>query len=293
MAGYVNVTNLYDTREPSGLDDGRFAFETFARRYLQWLGVSNTIFALNGSAGPFNEVAYALLGNLTDRGVAFNMAGQRESDRAPTLRDGVPFLGQDYDLTSDDNDENMTRVLNFTDGPMPGFHVFRVVLAMPGFMSDLTKQLFVKTPERRISVVAPEVLFTLIGLQNGHAPKYRATFVSDNVPETASPHSVHALRVTVRNDGFDTWTTGSFRLGMHLASTPIAPRSLPSSTAGYPYRFGLPRDVWPGESVTIVGNLPLPVRSGHYHWQLDMVEEGVTWFETQKGLPWQSEIDIR
>jgi hypothetical protein len=65
VAGYINVTNLWGDRAPSGLPDSRAAFEAFARPFLRRLGVRDTIFALNGSSGGFDEDAYELLGRLT------------------------------------------------------------------------------------------------------------------------------------------------------------------------------------------------------------------------------------
>jgi len=293
VAGYLNVTQLYGARAPSGLGDARSAFEEFARPYLSRMGITNTIFALNGASGAYDNPAYELLGRLTGRGVAFNMAGQ--PSRGPFLSSGVPFIGQDSDLDAGNLSESASRVYAHTTGAAPDFHVYRIVLATPGFMSDLTQQLFSDHPERLLTVVSPEELFTLMGLELGQSPTYRLAWVSDNLPATATAGSTLPLEVTVRNDGWDTWAATGFNLGVHLAPGPdrIKARTLPSDPAGYPSRFPLPHAVGPGESVTLTGSLPIPAAPGIYTLQLDLVEEGVTWFETQRNLPWQTPLVVQ
>jgi hypothetical protein len=290
VAGYVNVTQLYGARAPSGLPDGRAAFEEFARPYVRRMGLTSTIFALNGSAGPYDAAAYELLGRLSGRGVAYHMAGQTR--RGPFLASDVAFVGQSADIDERSLSAGARQVLEATAGAAPGFHVFRSILAAPGFLAELTARLEREHPERRITVVTPEVFFALIELHQGQTPRRRIAFVSDTLPDRAGRGSELAFEVTLRNDGWDTWLPRRHRLGVHVASGPIPARSVPAEPRGYADRFDLPAPVAPGQGSTLRVRLRAPRTAGQYTVQLDLFEEPDTWFETQRNVPWQASLRV-
>jgi hypothetical protein len=45
-------------------------------------------------------------------------------------------------------------------------------------------------------------------------------------------------------------------------------------------RISLPRGIGPGETVTLRSECPLPDTPGRYGLKVDLVAEGMTWFET-------------
>jgi hypothetical protein len=284
VASYVNVTQLSGARQPSGLADGRQAFEMFARPYLQRTGLTSTLMALNGSAGPFDDPAFGLLTGLCVDGVGYNRAQQ--PDNPPRLINRVPVIAHRYDLPSDDLNEAAVRVHNNGGRPAPDFAIYRTVQARPGYMADLTARIVKEQPRRLYTVVSPKEFFRLAQLHLGQTPTYRASFIKDTLPRRGRASTTVPFSVTLRNDGWDSWPAGgTIRIGAHFSSTPIAPRSLPSAPGEYPQRFALPAAVPPGAEVTVNGALNLPSLPGRYFLQLDVVHERVTWFESQNSLP--------
>ena len=96
------------------------------------------------------------------------------------------------------------------------------------------------------------------------------------------PAAEVVVSVKVRNTGDTLWlheevpTGGYVRLGAHLLDANRA-------TLDWNFvRVALPADVPPGESVSLDARLRLPGTPGRYVLRLDLVDEGVTWFE-QKG----------
>jgi SAM-dependent methyltransferase len=87
------------------------------------------------------------------------------------------------------------------------------------------------------------------------------------------------LRATITNRGSERWPaasvsgTGQVRLGVQLLDT--QGRLLNRDH----FRVDLPQELAAGATATVSFSCPMPVESGTYMLKLDMVAEGVTWFE--------------
>lgn len=94
-----------------------------------------------------------------------------------------------------------------------------------------------------------------------------------------------AMRVTVTNRGWGTWKArsgsgfGHVTLGIQLldAGGRLLARDY--------HRVPLPHDVPPGGAVPLAVACPRPREPGDYRLKLDMVAEGVAWFETTGSAP--------
>ncbi len=116
-------------------------------------------------------------------------------------------------------------------------------------------------------------------------PTYRASLVDLEVPDRVGPGSV--LGFTVRNEGTRTWNGPNFRLGSRFALAPGREDSVLVE-----FRLGeVPTgtSVATGELIGFIFTVPESWTSvpgpGDWILRLDMVEDGVTWFEWQGDRP--------
>lgn len=92
------------------------------------------------------------------------------------------------------------------------------------------------------------------------------------------------VRVTLRNDGMETWDPElEFNLSYRWFRGWKSRTATPLDTEGV--RTSLPHVVAPGETVTIEARLERPEIAGPYFLQWDIVHEGVTWFSDRAYAP--------
>jgi len=103
------------------------------------------------------------------------------------------------------------------------------------------------------------------------------------------------LAVRVTNTGDTRWLTGipnqpgQTSLGVHLHA---AARGGPAVDYDW-YRGALPRDVLPGETVTVQVELPAIGQTGEYRAVFDVVAEGVLWFAQRNSPTAELRIEVR
>ena len=104
---------------------------------------------------------------------------------------------------------------------------------------------------------------------------YRAQWLDDRFPARLSAGQVISAPVTVKNVGTLAWSVGGsqpFRVGYRRLLTLGDEKAL---------RTDVPQEIAPGESVTVTVRIALPDQPGNYTLELDMVQDGVTWFKEQ------------
>ena len=89
-----------------------------------------------------------------------------------------------------------------------------------------------------------------------------------------------ALTIAARNTGFGTWRPDSRSgIGHVTCGVQLLDESMRLVARDH-HRLSLPRAIGPGETVTLTGECPLPAIPGRYGLKVDLVAEGMTWFET-------------
>jgi SAM-dependent methyltransferase len=108
---------------------------------------------------------------------------------------------------------------------------------------------------------------------------WRAAIAVESFPSTARAHEAVSFVLSLTNAGTASWPatkaadSGHVRLGLQLLDAES--RVIEKDFA----RFDLPRDVAPGEACRVSGAFNAPAIAGAYGLKIDLVAEGVTWFE--------------
>lgn len=112
-------------------------------------------------------------------------------------------------------------------------------------------------------------------------PSYSVEWIDDRFPESLVAGEIITVPITVHNTGSLTWRWGGgnpFRLGYHLYRNRRR-LAIPTERS---LRTDIPQDVTPDGTVTINARIALPTEPGNYTLELDLVQEGVTWFKQQQ-----------
>ena len=105
--------------------------------------------------------------------------------------------------------------------------------------------------------------------------------MDDEFPETLIAGETITTTLTLRNAGLLTWRWGGgnpFRIGYHYYRN----RRLLPTPAERDLRTDIPQDIEPEETITVDVRIALPLDPGNYTLELDLVQEGVTWFKDQQ-----------
>ena len=176
----------------------------------------------------------------------------------------------------------------------PAFHAFRAVLWKSTDLVAITHDVSVGHADRKVRFVDPYSFSALSRLSFGERTTHRASYRAVAIGPAITGEKVH-VTLTVHNDGFETWrATGAnaHRVGFDVRDTAPGPRALPPAPGSYPTRISLAADVPPGAEATIAADLPASTAVGHRVLQVDVVEEGITWFESAGDIPLQVGLDV-
>ena len=118
---------------------------------------------------------------------------------------------------------------------------------------------------------------------------WSADWEDSNVPSKWTAGETRAITVTVRNDGGRTWPatgTNPVKVGYYWLSTSTGNRF------DAPSRIALPRDVAPGQSVTLTLSITAPVYPTNYTLVLDLRKENEFWFRDKGLAPDDTQVTV-
>lgn len=119
-------------------------------------------------------------------------------------------------------------------------------------------------------------------------PVYDTEYSYIEIPSRTTPSSICSVNITVKNKGTETWNKNGkepVHISYHWknANGTVVPDGL---------RTSLPYDVIPGDAINSKILIKTPDKEGNYTLVIDLVKEGVSWFETQGARPFEREVEI-
>ncbi|MDD4248671.1 MAG: trehalase family glycosidase [Methanosarcina sp.] len=119
-------------------------------------------------------------------------------------------------------------------------------------------------------------------------PIYGAEYSDIEIPAELTSSSMCSANLTVKNTGTDTWIKDGKEpvcISYHWNNT--------NGTVIYDgLRTFLPYNVSPGDTINSEVLIKTPDQEGNYTLVIDLVKEGVTWFEVQGTNPLEKEVEI-
>jgi hypothetical protein len=206
----------------------------------------------------------------------------------------ISYIIPEFELTPDD--WRAWKQLPRTKRPIRAMgKMWRAVLEFFGIGkgSVLFEEAFAMRLVRLLQVPVEEhpfIVASKTGVRQDRRPAYRARIEVRSLPSRSAPGEPLQAELTVTNAGSVTWPSkadqsqemGQVRVGIQLldGSSRVISRDFA--------RGQLDADVAPGESRTVRVGFRAPGSPGQYLLKIDLVAEGVTWFE-----PTGSNAEIR
>jgi hypothetical protein len=123
--------------------------------------------------------------------------------------------------------------------------------------------------------------------------EWRAEIALEPSACAARPGATVAMSAALTNRGRATWHPSS-RSGVgHVAVGVQLLDREGRLLARDHFRVPLPRSVEPGQTVVVTCHCPAPSEAGTYGFKVDLVAEGVTWFEAAGSIAAVASLDVR
>ncbi|MEN6415236.1 MAG: hypothetical protein ABFD49_01695, partial [Armatimonadota bacterium] len=262
-AGYVNPTKLYGTRSPSGYSNGMAIWQKHCSKYYRALDYSITGWILNGSSS-MTTTCCAYYDQFSGDGIGLCSP---IGFSTPRLNNNVPICA-------------IGEIPNYSSSVCFRWH--RMVVPTISDIKSVVDSY--ASSGKNHQFLDAYTFYYLLRYYLGGSNNYRETWVDDTTPRLMQAGQTYSFNVTVRNDGWDTWSeANSYRLGCAMVSSGTTPADTDYDSRG---RFTIPGSgsVAPGESVTFTVSLTAPSTTGTYDLYFDIVRDGVTWFRYQYNL---------
>jgi hypothetical protein len=287
-AGYINPTQLRGLREPSGYPSGVSVWQKHCRKYYRMFDYSITGWLLDGKSGLNTRLFYLLGNEDLDTYIPFSGdgigVGYYTTYISQTLHNNCPAIKRSWP-----DDPRAEHIINYSAGVH--FAWYRTILRYPRDIKALQDKCLSAEDNNNRHFLDMYSFYYLLRHNFGGKNNYRAAWVSDNIPRIMAAGQTYPVTVSVRNDGWDTWT-GSF--GYSLGHAVISPKKELLDDDYLPQRTPIPEDITvkPGETVTFSFKITAPKTLGNFDLYYDMFKNDIGSFREQNNIEWKKEIII-
>jgi hypothetical protein len=287
-AGYLNPSQLHGLREPSGYSSGIKPWQDHCRKYYRLFDYSITGWLLDGKSG-LNTRFLSLLGKKDIEhytpfsgdgvGVGFytTYLSRELIDNCPVLKRSVP-----------DNPQPQ-HIINYSRGVH--FAWYRTILKYPRDIKSLQEVCLAEENSHNRHFLDMYTFYYLMRYYFGGQNNYRAAWVDDTISPVVAPGQSYPITVTVRNDGWDTWSNAS-GYGLGYAIVPAGQELQNEDFTNAKTAVPDETTVESGQTVTFLLTMMTPQAHGDYHLYYDMYKEGTGWFRQQNNIEWKTELSI-
>jgi hypothetical protein len=113
---------------------------------------------------------------------------------------------------------------------------------------------------------------------------FKVEFGKHNIPAEMVAGETVLADVTIKNASSRTWPSKPNQKGRHAVNLSYHWLDRKRQMVIFDgFRTSLPRDLGPGESVTLRATIQAPEKAGQYLLHVTMVQEAVTWFSDSDG----------
>lgn len=280
-AGYVNPIKLYGTRSPSGYSSAINMWQQHCKNYYRTLDYSITAWMFPcSSSNVLTSTDYSNYAPFSGDGVGASNVSSSVSDTV--IVSSVPCKKVNILCNTD----KAVNLINYSSGVH--FGLYQTSVWTPTQLQ--TKQnAYTSNNHQFLDAYS---FFYLLKYYLGGSNYYRATWVNDTIPRIMAAGTSYSVTVTVRNEGWDTWTNSTaYRLGHAIVASGATPAYSDYDSRG---RVTIPGSgsVAPGDTVTFSFTITAPSTTGYYDLYYDMVRDGITWFRNYNNIEWKMPIIV-
>jgi hypothetical protein len=274
-AGYLNPTQLFPPRDPSGLPDGSERWIAYCRKFFRKLDYRHVGFVIQGRAGGMTDEARAMYSRFAADGIVEQPIVGAAADR---LFGRMPILDMSHNGIGD-IDAGVRDIRNLATPGATDFLVIRSVLHPSSYYWEVNRALWRQYPEIDMEEMGPQEFFYLLRHHLGGGNDRRAAFLFDSLPDKVTAGSKVTVSLWIRNIGWETWS-GAAKEGVQVGVELTC-----SDRRENPVKAFFPQVLAPGQMGRVDFELEAPQEPGEYYFRADLVASDGQWFEEAGNLP--------